>query len=51
MLHGQLVRDVQLSHVRVEPSVLRVFFFQHLHLVAELPVATCYQDAPTRLFL
>ena len=40
----RLTGDVKLGNVGIEPTVLRIFSLQPLHFIAQLSVATCYQD-------
>ena len=44
LFDGQLVGNVEFFNVGVEPHVFTVFFFEQLHLVSELAVATCNKN-------
>ena len=41
LIHSRLHCYVELFHVGIEESVLRIAFLQQLNLVSQLPVAAC----------
>ena len=50
LFYGQLVGNVEFLHIGVEPLVFTIFFFEQLHLISELTVATCYQYIHMSIF-
>ena len=51
LFHGLLISDIQFCHIRIKIGMLGIVLLQQLHLVSQLPVATCNQYFHSTLLL